>query len=94
MNKEIISPVRSEPLQIIVHQQSKTEKLTPRQIEEAIKMGIKGLTTNNTQYDLLKRVKFQKDQERPTTKMERKLLKKHGRNETRKRLGRSYKHKS
>lgn len=67
------------PLIPAIQQQSHHEKLTGSQVEEAIKMGIKGMTTNNTQYDLLKTVKFQKKCLRHTSKYIKNLVKKHGR---------------
>jgi len=88
MNKEIITPIRSERLEPIVHQSTKKEKLTSSQLAEARKMGIHDLTDDNSQYDLLKRIKFQKDSARPVDKYERKLVKQHGRKKARKILGR------
>lgn len=65
-----------------VHQKSHHELLSSEQLEEAKKMGIKGLTSKNTQYDLLKLVKFQKDRARVTNKETKHLLKQHGRKRT------------
>lgn len=70
--------VSTIPLVPAVKQQSHKETLTTSQLEEAKLMGVKGLTAKNTQYDLLKLVKFQKDRARVTSKYVRNLRKKHG----------------
>ena len=67
------------PLIPAVQQQSHREFLSTIQVEEATKMGITNMTTKNTQYDLLKRIKFQKDRLRVTSKRVRHLAKLHGR---------------
>lgn len=66
------------PLVPSVQQQSHTEKLTAAQVDEAKEMGIKGMTVKNTQYELLKLVKFQKERKRVTDKLTRRLRKQHG----------------
>ena len=71
--------VSTIPLVPAVQQQSHKEFLTPIQVEEAKKMGVKGITVKNTQYDLLKLVKFQHDKPRVTDKQTLNLCKKHGR---------------
>ena len=70
--------VSSAPLVPAVKQQSHKETLTVAQLEEAKLMGVKGLTVKNTQYDLLKLVKFQKERARITNKFVKNLRKKHG----------------
>ena len=79
----IIGMYTAPPLEPIFQQQAHKERLTPVQLEEAKKMGVKGLTTKNTQYDLLKLVKFKKPRLRHTCKVNKKLVKKYGRKEAR-----------
>jgi hypothetical protein len=62
-----------------VQQQPRTEHLSSAQVEEAVKMGIKGLTTKNTQKNMLKLVKFQVKRIRHTSKYIKNLTHKHGR---------------
>jgi hypothetical protein len=73
-------PIELEP---IFQQQVHSEKLTPMQLEEARSMGIKNLTTKNTQYDLLRLVKFQKNPLRHTPNHVKHLVKKQGRKRAR-----------
>lgn len=75
--------VSSARLVPVIQQQSHKELLTAIQVEEAKKMGIKGMTTKNTQFDLLKLVKFQKDRLRVTDKFTKHLCKQHGRKRAR-----------
>lgn len=67
------------PLAPISRQEAHKEFLTQVQVDEAKAMGINSLTTKNTQYDLLRLVKFQKSRKRETDKFMKNLAKKHGR---------------
>jgi hypothetical protein len=62
-----------------VQQRSHHDLLTATQVDEAKAMGIKGMTTSNTQYDLLKLVRFQVTRNRHTGLFEKNLTHKHGR---------------
>jgi len=66
-----------------VQQQSHKEFLTVAQVDEAKKMGIQNMSVKNTQYELLKAVKFQKDRPRVTTKYIAHMAKSRGRKKTR-----------
>jgi hypothetical protein len=63
----------------VVQQRSHHDLLTATQVDEAKAMGIKGMTTSNTQYDLLKLVRFQKARARHTGLFTKNLTHKHGR---------------
>ena len=65
-----------------VQQRSHHDLLTAAQVDEAKSMGIKGMTTNNTQYDLLKLVKFQVEPKRHTSNYIKNLVHKRGRKVT------------
>ena len=82
--------VSTIPLVPAVQQQSHKELLTPIQVEEAKKMGVKGITVKNTQFDLLKLVKFQFDRKRTTSKLVLNLCKKHGRKKTKQLMKKRY----
>jgi hypothetical protein len=70
------------PLELIEQQRSHYDFLTPLQVIEAKNMGIKGMTTNDTQRDLLKILRVREknaiEQKRTTSKFVRNLRKKHG----------------
>jgi len=71
---------KTAPVLIPAEQQrSHHDFLTPLQLENAMHMGVKGLTTSNTQYDLLKLVRFQFERKRSTSNHIKNLCKKHGR---------------
>lgn len=63
-------------------QQSHKELLTQEQVENAKLLGIKSITTKNTQYDLLKILRFKTERKRKTSNFTRNLVKKHGRKKT------------
>ena len=78
---DFTAPALVQPVQQRVHK----EFLTPAQLEEATKMGIKGLTKDNTQYDLIKLVNNSKTRyeqehhQRRTDNFTKKLVKRLGR---------------
>jgi hypothetical protein len=75
-----MSTYKTSPILIpAIQQRSHKDLLTTIQVDEAKKMGITNMTTNNTQYDLLKLVKFQVSRIRHTSKYIRNLTHKHGR---------------
>jgi hypothetical protein len=75
--------VSTIPLVPVFQQQAHKENLTQIQVDEAKKMGISNLTTKNTQYDLLRLVKFQKARKRTTDKLTRHIVKANGRKRAR-----------
>jgi hypothetical protein len=66
-------------LEQAIQQQSHHDRLTVLQVENAKGMGIKGITTDNTNYDLLKQIRFQNERPRHTSNYVKHLVKSRGR---------------